>query len=49
VRYGGNTTCIEFRCGRDIIILDAGTGLRQLGQSLLKEFPRGQLNLTLLI
>jgi len=49
VRYGGNTTCVEVRCGRDIVILDAGTGLRKLGQSLLEEFPRGQLNLTLLI
>ena len=49
MRYGGNTTCVEVRCGRDLVILDAGTGLRQLGQSLLKEFPRGPLNLTLLL
>jgi len=49
VRYGGNTTCIEVRIGDDIIILDAGTGLRLLGQSLLKEFKRQPLNLTLLI
>lgn len=35
--------------GDDIIILDAGTGLRLLGQSLLKEFPAQPLNLTLLI
>jgi phosphoribosyl 1,2-cyclic phosphodiesterase len=49
VRYGGNTTCIEIRIGDDIIILDAGTGLRLLGQSLLKEFKHKPLNLTLLI
>jgi phosphoribosyl 1,2-cyclic phosphodiesterase len=49
VRYGGNTTCVEFRNGDDIIILDAGTGMRRLGQSLLKEFPHQPLNLTLLI
>jgi len=49
VRYGGNTTCIEVRIGDDIIILDAGTGLRALGQSLLKEFKHQPLNLTLLI
>jgi phosphoribosyl 1,2-cyclic phosphodiesterase len=49
VRYGGNTTCVEIRCGRDIIILDAGTGLRKLGQSLLAEFKRGPLNLSLLL
>lgn len=49
VRYGGNTSCIEFRSGGDIIILDAGTGLRKLGQSLLTEFKNQPLNLTLLL
>jgi phosphoribosyl 1,2-cyclic phosphodiesterase len=49
VRYGGNTTCVEIRTGSDIIILDAGTGLRKLGQSLLKEFKQKPLNLTLLL
>jgi phosphoribosyl 1,2-cyclic phosphodiesterase len=49
MRYGGNTSCIEYRCGDDIIILDAGTGLRGLGQSLLKEFKKKPLNLTLLL
>jgi phosphoribosyl 1,2-cyclic phosphodiesterase len=49
VRYGGNTSCIEVRHGREIIILDAGTGLRQLGKSLLKEFNGASLNLTLLL
>ncbi len=49
VRYGGNTSCVEVRSGEDIIILDAGTGLRALGQSLLKEFKNRPLNLTLLL
>ncbi len=49
VRYGGNTTCVEVRCGADIIILDAGTGLRKLGQSLLNEFKRQPLHLTMLL
>ena len=49
VRYGGNTTCVEVRHGRDIVILDAGTGLRKLGQSLLAEFKRGELDLSLLL
>jgi phosphoribosyl 1,2-cyclic phosphodiesterase len=49
VRYGGNTSCIEVRCGKDIIILDAGTGLRKLGISLLDEFKTKPLNLTLLL
>jgi phosphoribosyl 1,2-cyclic phosphodiesterase len=49
VRYGGNTSCVEIRHGDDLIILDAGTGLRKLGESLLKEFKRHPLNLTLLL
>lgn len=49
VRYGGNTSCIEVRVGRNIIILDAGTGLRKFGQSLLAEFKKKPLNLTLLL
>jgi phosphoribosyl 1,2-cyclic phosphodiesterase len=49
VRYGGNTSCIEYRSGDEIIILDAGTGLRALGQSLVAEFKNKPLNLTLLI
>ena len=49
MRYGGNTSCVEVRSGEDIIILDAGTGLRALGQSLLQEFKNRPLNLTLLL
>jgi phosphoribosyl 1,2-cyclic phosphodiesterase len=33
-RYGGNTSCIEVRCGDRLIVLDGGTGLRRLGVSL---------------
>jgi phosphoribosyl 1,2-cyclic phosphodiesterase len=49
VRYGGNTSCVEVRSGDDIIILDAGTGLRALGRALLTEFKNRPLNLTLLV
>jgi phosphoribosyl 1,2-cyclic phosphodiesterase len=49
VRYGGNTSCVEVRNGDDIIILDAGTGLRALGGALLAEFKNQPLNLTLLL
>jgi len=49
VRYGGNTSCVEVRSGDDIIILDAGTGLRGLGSALLAEFKDRPLNLTLLV
>lgn len=38
VRYGGNTTCIEIRTdNNELIIIDAGTGIFPLSQSLLKE------------
>ncbi len=37
LKYGGNTSCVEVRCGKEIIILDAGTGIRKLGLQLLKE------------
>ena len=37
MRYGGNTPCIEIRCGDRILVFDAGTGLRSLGIELLKE------------
>jgi phosphoribosyl 1,2-cyclic phosphodiesterase len=36
VRYGGNTPCLELRTGDGwLVILDAGTGIRELGRSLL--------------
>lgn len=34
-RYGGNTACVEIRCGDRLIILDAGSGLRPFGLTLL--------------
>lgn len=38
VEYGGNTTCIEIlTAGSDRIIIDAGTGIRVLGNMLMKE------------
>ncbi len=37
-KYGGDTTCIEIRTKEnDIIIVDAGTGIRRLGNRLIKE------------
>ncbi len=35
VRYGGNTACVELRDATDhLLVLDAGTGLRELGLKL---------------
>lgn len=39
LRYGGNTACVEMRVGRHVLIFDAGTGIRQLGQALDKQSP----------
>ncbi len=37
IKYGGNTSCVEVRLrGDSIIILDAGSGIRELGEHLLK-------------
>jgi phosphoribosyl 1,2-cyclic phosphodiesterase len=49
VRYGGNTSCVEVHVGGQIIILDAGTGLRPLGSALLAKFNGQPMNLTLLL
>jgi phosphoribosyl 1,2-cyclic phosphodiesterase len=40
LRYGGNTTCIEVRTDTDtLIVLDGGTGIFALAQSLLTRLP----------
>ena len=49
IRYGGNTTCVEVRADGEIIVLDAGSGIRLLGQDLEKEFGNRPVKLSLLI
>jgi phosphoribosyl 1,2-cyclic phosphodiesterase/CheY-like chemotaxis protein len=49
VFFGGNTSCLELRTAGRIIILDAGSGIRPLGLSLVEEFPKDAMDLTLLI
>jgi phosphoribosyl 1,2-cyclic phosphodiesterase len=49
IRYGGNTTCVEVRADGEIIVLDAGTGIRSLGMALEKEFGSRPITVTLLI
>ena len=46
-RYGGNTSCVSVR-GREgtLIVLDAGTGIRNLGQSLPPTVNRAHILLT---
>ncbi|TPW21786.1 MAG: Response regulator receiver protein [Elusimicrobia bacterium] len=38
VRYGGNTACVEVRVGELLFIIDCGTGIRELGLALIREF-----------
>ena len=49
VGYGGNTSCIEVRADGEIIILDAGSGMRALGIALEEEFKANPIKLTILI
>lgn len=39
IKYGGNTPCVEVRCGRHLFIFDTGTGARPLGTALAAEMP----------
>jgi phosphoribosyl 1,2-cyclic phosphodiesterase/CheY-like chemotaxis protein len=48
-KFGGNTSCVEVRVGELIIVLDAGSGIRRLGQSLMQEFREKKLRVTMLI
>ena len=45
VRYGGNTACVEVHAGPHLIILDAGTGIIELGNDLLKHHTSSGLSL----
>ena len=47
-QYGGNTPCLEVRLGDELVIVDAGTGIRGLGASILAEqdAPRASIFLT---
>jgi phosphoribosyl 1,2-cyclic phosphodiesterase len=43
VRYGGQTSCVEVRSAAgETLIVDAGTGLRALGNKLLREATQAQ-------
>ena len=38
-RIGGNTSCVEVSSGKTRVVFDSGTGIRMLGQKLLREMP----------
>jgi phosphoribosyl 1,2-cyclic phosphodiesterase len=39
VEIGGNTSCVEVRAGKSLLVFDGGTGLRMLGKKLVAEMP----------
>jgi len=50
LRYGGNTPCLEFRSDAgSLLIADCGSGLRMLGNSLMKEFAGRPIRANILI
>ena len=52
ILFGGNTTCLEVLIGKTIIIIDAGTGIINLGRKIVTDYfaegKEGPLELTLL-
>jgi len=50
VRYGGNTSCVEVRDSTgSLLVLDAGTGLRELGISLMNSNGSRPFSIDLLL
>ena len=48
VKYGGNTTCVELILDDGtMIIFDAGTGIRKLGDKIIQNSSNGAINLFL--
>jgi phosphoribosyl 1,2-cyclic phosphodiesterase len=45
IRYGGNTSCVEIRCGLHLMVFDGGTGLRLLGNELMNTGQPAELDL----
>ena len=52
VKYGGNTACLEIRYGPEnkLLIMDAGSGIKPLGDKLMKEdLPKGPIRAKLFL
>lgn len=48
LKYGGNTPCVEIRTSDNkLLILDAGTGIRELGNNLIENSFDGPLDILL--
>ena len=52
VQFGGNTACLELRFGRNekLLIIDAGSGIRELGNHMMKvDLPKGPINTSIFL
>jgi len=50
VEFGGNTSCLEIRADKRLIIIDLGTGVKSLGDFIMKnDFKNGPLDLDIFI
>lgn len=45
LKYGGNTSCVEVNVGGHLIIIDAGTGLIELGNELMNNYIASGMSL----
>ncbi|HEX7023394.1 MAG TPA: MBL fold metallo-hydrolase [Gemmatimonadales bacterium] len=46
-RYGGNTPCVSLENGPGVLVLDAGTGIRRLGEALTARGHGGPIDILL--
>ena len=47
VRYGGNTSCVSVDLGENMVIFDAGTGIRLLGNAILQRPTKPKMDMFL--
>jgi phosphoribosyl 1,2-cyclic phosphodiesterase len=47
IRFGGNTSCLSADFGGNVVIFDAGTGIRNLGNSILERAEKPKLDMFL--
>lgn len=45
IKFGGNTACVQISDGDKFIILDAGTGIRELGNELMQNHLSNEIHL----
>ncbi len=43
IRYGGNTTCLELQISKHVLVIDAGTGIINLGHDLIRRSQQSGL------